>query len=136
MIDKQMFINLYHSIITNDSSSNRKTNTDTEGDCTKDAGNRALEDKRTNEGHRRCACKQEAHKGRTCSRMSCIRARFRQVRETVKHSEGSQDSRRQGRISCLTLPPFLFSFQSIQILQSIDDICAQINPILWSMIFK
>lgn len=136
MIDKQMFINLYHSIIGNVNNSTGKTNTDTEGDCTKDAGNRALEDKRTNEGHRRCACKQKAFKRRTCKCLSCIRARLRQVRKTGEHSEGTQDACGQDSTFCLTLPPFLFSFQSIQILQSIDDICAQINPILWSMIFK
>lgn len=55
-------------------------------------------------------------------------------REFQSSFEGNKDTKKEGRLT-LILPSFFFSFQFMTMLQFIDDICAQINPMLWSLIF-
>ena len=91
-------------------------------------------------GYNRCPAKQEAHRrGIVCSMRRFYGLR-REETETGKSREGKSRKENQEytkRPSILnSIPSFLFSNNSITLLMALDDICAQINPILWSMTFK
>lgn len=64
-----------------------------------------------------------------------IRRRIRPCKRSILQSErrkaNTEIPRRKFRIGIL-LPSFIFSNNSIQILQSLDDMCFHINPVLFN----
>lgn len=84
----------------------------------------------------RCAIRQEEHRG---NRSNCKQSVLRQLHEEEASRKLAEGTSREGQAegtgtTRLILPSFLFSYNAMLILQSIDDICMHVNPILWSMI--
>lgn len=84
-------------------------------------------------------CK-EAHRGRDCE---CLQSVLRQLHEEGEAGQSREGQRRKGsqeKDSTASIRLYLLSLflspNFIYYLQFIDDICAQINPILWSMMFQ
>lgn len=148
MIDyKQMFINLL-SVLHIDRYVNKDRTTNqarTRRDREEEQEHRTSKRSPVQAGIDRCAIRQEEHR-RTDS--VSIQSLFRQLHEKGshgKHGKGKgstqeHDARRKGSIeeaegtrikgTRSIIPSFLFSYNFFLLIQSIDDICMQINPLL------
>jgi len=93
--------------------------------------------------YHRCAPEQKAHRRGTIRSMRCLLRKFRAKDAPSQFRQGTQSQESTvNRCTSRTITasiishPFFFSFTFLQLLQSLDDICAQINPMLWSMIIN
>ena len=112
---------------------------------TKDGRDRAHKGYSVHTGYHRCPTEQKAHGRGIIRSLSCFLCKLREENETGEPREGSQrESTEKGNwpehTSKLILPlsfsPFFTSYQFTIILQALDDICLQINPMLWSVLIN
>lgn len=136
MIDIQMFINLYQSITGNVRNKTGSTDTDSEGNCPENEGDRRTTGEWTDTGCDRRIAEQEAHERRGIHCIQGVYLRLRKGYAPRKPDKGTCIEEGQGNTRIISIPSFLFSYSFIQVLQSIDDICMQINPYLLSYLLQ